>query len=73
MTRIPLSAIGYLHGHGHPLPTYTGPPWRPAPPDHYEHACDVIAWHRDHPEATCSPKIAHLLSQLERDFAPRTP
>ena len=68
-----LAQLGYLQSHGHPLPTYKGPPWPGPEPEKAESACDLIAFYRDYPFASCSPKVAHLLAALHADYAMRPP
>lgn len=60
--------IGYLPSHGRPLPTYTGPPWKQSEPEVPVTPEQIAAW-RVKWGATCSDKVARLLTALERDYA----
>jgi hypothetical protein len=67
---LPYARIAGWHASG-PVARLTGPPWRAAEPEKAESACDLIAFYRDHPYATCSFRTAQVLAALHAQYAIR--
>jgi hypothetical protein len=67
---IPYARIAGWHASG-PVARLKGPPWPPPEPEKAERACDLIAFYRDFPFATCSVKTALVLAALHHEYAIR--
>jgi hypothetical protein len=68
---IPYAQVAGWHARG-PCAKEKDPPWPQPEPPRAESACDLIAFYRDFPYATCSFRTALALATLHHDYAIRT-